>query len=997
MDLRVLGPVEVSLSGGPVALGGLRERQLLAVLVTHRRAGLGVHALVEALWGEAAPRTASASLQVAVSRLRKVLGAAAIETASGGYRLLVEPGTLDADRFAAGAARGRQLLEAGDVRAAGRVLRRALGEWRGPAFDDVRGPAPVDAEARALDESRLGVLEDAVRAELADGLHRQLVPELQQLAAEHPFREGLHEHLMLALYRCDRQAEALAAYDRLRRTLAEELGADPAPAVRELAQRILRQDDALRGAVTAVPAQRPRVPAIPAALTPLVGRETTLRELTELLERGERLVTLTGPGGVGKTRLLLALGEALAASDARADGGPVVVDLSAVTEGPLVLVTISSALGVSETGNVPLLEVIASSVGRDEVVLLLDNLEQVLEPAARILAHLLRACPGLVVVSTSRERLAVGGEREVRVPTLPLPRSGAEPDEVAASPAVDVFCRRARDTEPDFALTADNAATVAELVRRLDGLPLALELAAARTRLLTPGSLLTRLERSGLGVLAGRARDVPDRHHTLEATIAWSYDGLDEDERTMLHHLAVFTGGATLEALESVAGLTVADVPGCLDSLLDKSLVVSRRGHAGERRFTLLETIRSFAVQRLPAGETDALRERHADIVQARAAELLDLAWQDADRWASLLDDEQDNVRAVLDWLLAARRGAAAAVLVINVQRYWYQRGSHRERRLWLSRVAEQADGADGALLTVLRLCLAAAEHAVGERNGWFRHVERLMADLDRQGPEEEWCVASPVLVRRLMADGRTEEALAVGERAIARARALGPPLLLAHCLLPAGVVLAGLERHEEALTVLDEAARLSSGRSRGYLELCETNLAWVEVMSGLPERARDRLRPLLASGRVSDRDVMVQFAARENLGWACVGTGRPHEALEHFAEGLDLSGRQHLDDARDSLVGVAVAAAAAGDPTLAAAALATEREVAAGCPPLPSWTARRRAETEELLGGLLADGRPLPVPELAVVARAAARAGDTTRGPSREGPLDDGRDQAAQ
>jgi predicted ATPase/DNA-binding SARP family transcriptional activator len=979
MDLRVLGPVEVSLSGGPVALGGLRERQLLAVLVTHRRASLGVHALVEALWGEAAPRTASASLQVAVSRLRKVLGAAAIETASGGYRLLVEPGTLDADRFAAGAARGRQLLEAGDVRAAGRVLRRALAEWRGPAFDGVRGPAPVDAEARALDETRLGVLEDAVGAELTAGLHRDLVPELQQLAAEHPFREGLHAHLMLALYRCDRQAEALTTYDRLRRTLAEELGADPAPDVRELAQRILRQDNVLRGAVRAVP---PRRPAIPAVLTPLVGREGTLRELTGLLERGERLVTLTGPGGVGKTRLLLALGEVLAASGTLADARPVVVDLSAVTEGPLVLATVSSALGVSETGNVPLLEVIAASVGREEVVLLLDNLEQVLEPAARILAHLLGACPGLVVVSTSRERLAVGGEREVRVPTLPLPPWGAAPHEVAASPAVDVFCRRARDIDPDFVLTAGNAMTVAELVRRLDGLPLALELAAARTRLLTPGSLLARLERFGLGVLASRARDVPDRHHTLEATIAWSFDGLQDDERRVLQHLAVFTGGAALEALESVAGAEVADVPGCLDSLLDKSLVVSRQGHAGERRITLLETIRSFVVQRLPAGDADVLRERQADVVVGRAAELHDLAWRDADRWTSLLDDEHDNVRAVLDWLLARRRGAAAAALVINVQRYWHERGSHRERRLWLGRVAEQADGADDGLLTVLRLWLAAAEYAVGERDGWFRQVEPLMADLDRLGPQEEWCAASAVLVRRLMNDGRTADALAASERAIARARVLGLPLLLAHCLLPAGVVLAGLERHDEALVVLDEAARLSRGRSRSYLELCESNLAWVEVMSGLPERARDRLRPLLASGRVNDRDVLVQFGARENLGWACVGTGRPHEALDHFAEALELSGRQHVDDARDSLVGVAAAAAAAGDAGLAGAALATEQEVAADGPPLTSWTARRRADTERLLGAACADARPLPVAELAVAARAAARARRHDEGP---------------
>lgn len=634
MRIGILGSLEVrSTDGTPVAVGGPRPRALLVLLALNANRVVGVDAIIAAQYGDAPPADAAGAVQAHVSRLRKAVG---VEFDGVGYRLVVDPDGVDALRFERLAGEGRRLLAAGAHDKAATVLREAVGLWRGPALVDL---PHGQAQAARLDELRLGALEDLVDAELALPAGTS-VAELQTLVAANPLRERLRGQLMRALHATGRQAEALAEFEDTRRLLADELGADPSPELSATHLAILRADPA------------PRRVRLPAQLTSFVGRTAELARLSEL--RSARLVTILGPGGTGKTRLAVEAARGLDAC---------FVDLSPVEDGDLVPHAVLGALGLRESGFVPSagdpIQRLVGSLG--DQLLVLDNCEQVVAAVATLVRTLLSACPALTVLATSREPLGLTGE--TLLPLAPL-----------AEDAVRLFADRAAAVRPGFVVTD----TVAEICAAVDGLPLAIELAASRLRQFTVDELASRLASDGPFRLLSRGdRTAAARHQTLRAVVAWSWDLLTPAEQAVAARFSVFSGGATLAAVEAVCE-TTDDV---LADLVDRSLI-----ETDGRRYRMLDTIRLFCAERL----TDDVRAAHARHYLAlaeraephlRRAEQLD--------WLATLSADHDNLMAALRWSVS-HDPATGYRLVAALTAYW-----------WLSGRRSQASEAALALLDV--------------------------------------------------------------------------------------------------------------------------------------------------------------------------------------------------------------------------------------------------------------------------------------------------------
>src|SRR6266511_2025416 len=528
-QFSLLGPLSVTRDGAPIALGGQKRRALLAVLLLDANHVVSRDRLIDALWGEEPPDTARNTIQVYVSQLRKLLPEGVLETAAPGYKLVIEPEAVDLFEFMRLSEEGRTALGTGDAAGAADALRAALALWRGAPLADFAWEPFAQTEIVRLEELRLAALEDRIEADLSLGRHGQLIAELERLVAEHPLRERLRGQLMLALYRSGRQADALAVYQRARRTMVDELGIEPGESLRRLERSILAHDPSLNAPQAGATSPR-RVPTPP---TPLLGRERELAALADLVRNEDtRLVTLTGTGGIGKTRLALELVRRLAPEF---HNGSAVATIATLRDPALVTRAILEALEIPEVGRDPeeeLIRVLKDS----ELLLLVDNFEQVL-PAARNIARLLEAAPALKLIVTSRAPLHVAAEREFPVPPL------------AEDEAAELFIARAQAANPDFALSEQNAAAVAELCARLDGLPLAIELAAARTKLLPPTALLSRLG-NRLELLTGGRRDAPQHQQTLRMTLDWSYDLLKPDAQQLFARLGVFAGGCTLTSAE---------------------------------------------------------------------------------------------------------------------------------------------------------------------------------------------------------------------------------------------------------------------------------------------------------------------------------------------------------------------------------------------------------------------------------------------------------------
>jgi predicted ATPase/DNA-binding SARP family transcriptional activator len=658
---RILGALEVE-GGGP--LGGPQQRALLRRLLLSANRVVSVDRLVDAVWGERAPKRARESLQVYVSHLRKAVpdGVARIRWEQGGYRIVVEDAELDALYFERLVARGRDLFAAGDALGAAAAFEEALALWRG----GVEGDGAADPEIARLEEVRLTALEDRVEAELALGRHRELVPELEALVAQEPLRERLRQQLMLALYRSGRQADALAAYQDARRALVDELGLEPSAELRELEAAILRQDPRL----TVEPAELRARRRLPAPPTPLIGRRREVDEVCALLGGEKRLVTLTGPGGTGKTRVAIQAAYDLAE---QFTDGVAFVGLAALRDPELVLSEIATALEVSN-GHDPRAALAGHLRERNEL-LVIDNFEQV-DEAAPALTSLLADAPALKLLVTSRRPLRVYGEHEFPVAPLALDEE-----------AVPLFLERAHAAGRSLQASED----VREICGRLDCLPLAIELVAARARELTLTEMRQMLT-SRLELASRGPRDLPARQQTLRATIEWSYTLLDEHERLLFDRLGVFAGGCSAEGAAAVCDGDRET----LASLVEKSLLVRQNG-----RFTMLETIREFAAARLAERE-DAVEthERHARWLLALAQDADEILREGGgDQAAALarLETEHDNFRAALAWSAAADPELGLA-LAFALGYFWEFRGHVAEGQLLLDRALAEAPRADAGL-----------------------------------------------------------------------------------------------------------------------------------------------------------------------------------------------------------------------------------------------------------------------------------------------------------
>jgi predicted ATPase/DNA-binding SARP family transcriptional activator len=846
MDFRVLGPVQVVGGSGGVELASGKQVVLLASLLVARGEVVSRDRLIDALWGERPPDAAVNALQVHVHGLRRRLGAERIERAGPGYRLQLEPGELDLERFELLVARGRSELAGGEPEAAASTFREALGLWRGPAYEGVRYEAFVQADVARLDELRLAALEDRIEADLALGRHRDLVPELEALVFEHGSRERLCAHLMLALYRSDRQAAALDVFQRARQAMLDELGIEPGPALQDLQQAILRQDAALAVEPGELRARR----HLPAPGTPLVGRGPELAELAALLRSGSRLVTLTGAGGIGKTRLALQTGHDLA--DAFADG-VYFVDLSHLTDPELVPGAIAGVLGVGGQRDAAPAAALQAFLGARQTLLLLDNFE-VVDAAAPLVSELLRAAPGLVVLATSRAPLRLSNEHQYRVEPLPV------------ADAVRLFAARSRAVAPSFRRPSEQSDQVARLCRRLDCLPLAIELAASRTRDYTADELLESVPGS-LGLAGEGTRDLPSRQRTLRSTIDWSYRLLAPDEQALFARLAVFGGDFADASAAAVCGAGRE----ALASLVGVSLVHERVDAGGTVRWFMLETVREYALELLDeAGDGDAWRRRHAEHYAALAEAVEDEhpGNRSVPAWRGL-EAEHDNFRAALDWCRNSGSVELELRLVGALAFFWATSDHLREGRARIDEALRHADGTREPLRAKALAGAALVAHSLGD-------YERM-----RESAE-----ASVELFRLLGDEWRV--ALALNQLGIA--------------LSNLGDIDGGILCHEEHAAI---ARRLGDNIR---LAAALNNLGYCLVRSG----QRDRARALFEEGLAVCREIghrTGESVMLGNLGLAALLERRPAVALEQFRLALQID--RELEDAEAliyDLVGIAAA-----------------------------------------------------------------------------------------
>ncbi len=644
IEIRVLGSLEIVGPEGPVSLSARKHRRLLAALAICVGELVSRDALIDAVWGDAPPASAWKLLQVYISQLRKALpDEVRIRTGHGGYVLELGKGMLDAAHFERLLDDGRAAVDAGNEALAVSLLRRALGLWRGPAFGELAHEQFARAEAQRLEELRLLAREEQFAAELALGRHDELLADLSRLARAEPLRERLQAQSMLALYRCGRQAEALEVYTTAYANLHDTLGLEPGADLQELQRRILQHDPSLAIASAARPVQA----SLAAPPNALLGRERDLEQLRELVLRDDvRLLVLTGAGGSGKTRLALETARASAASFAN---GVVSVALAPLRDPAHVIGTIAQACGVDLVGGQPI-KALTDALSTRELLLVLDNFEH-LRVASLDLVKLLAGAPRLTLLVTSRAVLHVSGEHVYPVDPLPIDAACA------------LFIVRAREADPRFVPGPESQDAIAQICTRLDGLPLAIELAAARTNVLSPPQLLGRLDPC-LPLLAGGPRDLPARQQTIRATLEWSHNLLASDEQRLFRRLAVFAGGFDVSAAERVCDGSLET----LGSLIEQSLV--RRKHDG--RFGMLETIREFALEALDASE-DACGVRREHVAHflaiAQSANLREDS--EGEQRYELISEDRDNIRAALSWAIDTGTTALGLELAIALETFW--------------------------------------------------------------------------------------------------------------------------------------------------------------------------------------------------------------------------------------------------------------------------------------------------------------------------------------
>ncbi|WRZ90322.1 tetratricopeptide repeat protein [Streptomyces sp. NBC_01007] len=973
MRFGILGPLDIRTEdGGPLDPGGPRPRALLTLLLLHAGRTVSTRRLTDGLYGAEPPAGAANALQSQISRLRKRLGTPPeIEATPAGYRILVSPDSVDAHRFERLAREGRIALTGGDHMAAAGLLREALALWRGPALADL---PDAHAQVARLDQLRLAAFQDRVDADLAVGGGPELVPELRELIGSHPLGERLYGQLMRALHADGRPAEALAVYEEARRTLAAELGADPSPELSALHLELLQG---------AEPARR----RLPAQLTRFIGRDVELRRVGDLLA-GARLVTLTGPGGAGKTRLAIEAARICAGATSTGNPTPTptrtgtgtgtgthshinacasvyadvcVVELTDLTDGSRIPYAILTALGVHEGFRTPASDTtrrLLAALEDRELLLVLDNCEHLVEEAAQVAALLLGACPGVRILATSRESLGITGE--VLCPVPPLPPEAA----------VRLFLDRAAAVRPGFA----GHPRVARICAALDGLPLAIELAAARLRTLTPDELADRLG-DRFRVLSRGDRTKAPRHRTLRAVVEWSWDLLDEEERGLARRLTVFSGGATLAAIEAVCAVPYPE--DLLASLVEKSLL-----EAVDGRYRMLETIRAFAAEHLAsAGEEDRLRDAHARYFLGLAEEAEPhLRSSGQLPWLARLSTERGNLDAALRRLVRADPRRALLLMAV-LSWFWRLRGLHGEQvPLAQELLTALGDGPPPGLTEEYVLCLINTVSGDGDDPRAQERLDRAAAlfatlteplrlpfalvmwsvadgprrvtddQVRRQAGDAPWALALLELGDGLqqMFAGRPEAAEAAFTRGLTGFRATGCRWGLANCLDWLALLADVRGEHLRALALIDEALtyvrELAASEETGdLLQRRATVLLHLGDLEGAAAhytRAASLARTAGAPDKVA--------AAHRGLGDTARQHGDTARARVHYESALEACARNwfSIGESVRILIGLGRTALAEGRPDEAR-----------------DWFAQAGALAHEVHGGL----------ELADVAEASA------------------------
>ncbi|MEW1750871.1 BTAD domain-containing putative transcriptional regulator [Streptomyces angustmyceticus] len=675
MQIGMLGPLEVRGDDGRVAdVPGARLRGLLVALALKPGQVVPKASLVDWIWGEHPPAEVTNALQRLVSRLRKALPDGVVEGRTDGYRLRVEPDAVDAVRFERLVTAGQGCTE--DTSRRVRLLREALGLWRGAALQDVglQDSAACDAAAGRFEGLRLTAMEERVDAEVTLGRGAQMVTELSDLVAAHPLRERLVAALMRALVAAGRDSEALLVYQRTREALAGELGVDPSPELAALHLALLRGELGRP--------EEDRRTNLRTELTTFVGRSGDVAAVRELIAE-HRLTTVLGPGGAGKTRLATETARTLVGE---LPDGAWLVELAAIGADGDVAQAALTGLGLRDAllGGAPgaeLTDRLIAAIREREALLILDNCEHVIESAAVFADRVLGECRRLRILATSREPLGITGEALWPVEPLALPAGDAGPDEIASAPAVQLLRDRARAVRRDLAADAPTSATLVRVCRALDGMPLAIELAAARLRTMSLDQLADRLD-DRFRLLTSGSRTALPRHRTLRAVIDWSWELLTDAERAVLRRLAVFSGGAGLEAAERVCAGDAVEQEQVLDlltALTEKSLL--RAEGDGAPRYRMLGTIKEYAGQRLAeAGEADRARRAHL----AHFTELAETAEPRLRRaeqleWLTVLGAEHDNIGSAMRGALAAGEAQAAMRLAAGAGWYWWLSGHKTE------------------------------------------------------------------------------------------------------------------------------------------------------------------------------------------------------------------------------------------------------------------------------------------------------------------------------
>ncbi|SHN75491.1 Predicted ATPase [Cryptosporangium aurantiacum] len=914
----MLGPLQVTTDDGtPVVVPGAKVRLLLADLLTHRNQVVSADRLIDDLWGADAPANPAGALQVRVSQLRKALadaergGRDLVESRAPGY--LLRTTAVDADRFAA-------LATGSDAES----LTAALALWRGDAYADLADEEFVRAEVTRLAEQRLVACERLAAARLARGEHDLVAADLAELVAGNPLREALRALHIRALYAAGRQAEALDSYADLRTRLADELGLDPSPELVALHGKLLAQDASLAGPPAAARIRN----SFPARLDELVGRGEALAELRRLVP-SRRLVTLVGPGGVGKTRLATEVAGGLRAPD-----GVHLVELAALAPGdPAVAERVLAALDVHEApgSRVTPVDRLTTALRGRNLIVVLDNCEHVLDPAADLVGHLLRDAPDVTVLATSREPLGLTGEVVWEVPPLPLPDDENDVDAVRRSAAARLFTARAAQQQRTFRLDEHTAPAVAQLCRRLDGLPLALELAATRVRSLGLAGVVERLD-DRFTLLTAATRDRPSRQRTLTAVIGWSWDLLSDADRQVLARLAVFSGGCTADAAVRVCATDVDTLAG----LVDRSLVVLDDG--ATPRYRLLESVAAFGLERL--GDHADARARHA-AYYTELAERADPALRGPQQaeWLARLDVESPNFRAALDHGGGLRLANALTW-------YWFLRGRLTEARRAL---ALDGDPAEEARAVPWRLGFAilhgapvAADHVrkvvagcADDRSAWFvgsavleRSEVALADELLPAEPADRWTEAVVASTRAMLAHATGD--LDALERYATRSAEIFAELGDLWGRLRASDWLGGLAEmrgdHDAAAALHREGLRWAESLSLwpevgGKLSW----LAWLAVQNRDYARGRELAERALRLAVEQGTASAIVFAEL-SLGIAARRSGALDVAVEHLT-GLVDRGRAEAQPALYLpmiLVELGYAAEQRGDPD---AGLALHRE----------------------------------------------------------------------